>query len=136
MSKINKNKIYLFIILVIILGILIFAFQNNSKNNSSNLYQQEKKSIEQVEKNGIKNITLEVTSPANNSKTSSSELILKGKTVPNAEVLVNDEETRADTSGNFSVNVAMEEGENIIIVFVNDQNGDYVEKEIKVIYTP
>lgn len=79
-------------------------------------------------------ISLTVSSPANNTTTSSESITVKGKTVAGAEVFVNDAETRADASGNFSVTITLDEGENYILVVVNDALGNYSEKELTVIY--
>lgn len=79
-------------------------------------------------------ISLTVSSPANNTTTSSESITVKGKTVAGAEVFVNDVETRADASGNFSVTITLDEGENYILVVANDALGNYSEKELTVIY--
>lgn len=79
-------------------------------------------------------ISLTVSSPANNTTTSSESITVKGKTVAGAEVFVNDVETRADASGNFSVTITLDEGENYILVVVNDALGNYSEKELTIIY--
>ncbi|MFZ5535784.1 MAG: Ig-like domain-containing protein [Patescibacteria group bacterium] len=79
-------------------------------------------------------ITLVVTSPQDNSTVTTGSLVVRGKTVPGAEVFVNDAETRADTGGNFSVTISLDEGENYILVVANDPQGNYSEKEITVIY--
>ncbi|MBI5019028.1 hypothetical protein HZB58_02035 [Candidatus Gottesmanbacteria bacterium] len=79
-------------------------------------------------------ISLTVSSPTNNTTTSSESISVKGKTVAGAEVFVNDVETRADASGNFSVTITLDEGENYILIVVNDALGNYSEKELTVIY--
>lgn len=77
-------------------------------------------------------ITLEITSPEDGAILTSSGVTVKGKTVPNAEVFVDDKETKADANGNFSVVLTIEEGENTIVVTANDSDGSYAEKEVKV----
>lgn len=81
-------------------------------------------------------ITLTVTSPSNNATVTSASLTVRGKTVSNAEVFVNDEETRADSSGNFSVTLTLDEGENFILVAANDSLGNFAERELTVTYSP
>lgn len=81
-------------------------------------------------------IALTVSSPGNNTTVSSPALTVRGKTVAGAEVFVNDAEGVADASGNFSVTVNLDEGENYILVVVNDAAGNYSEKELTIIYTP
>ncbi len=79
-------------------------------------------------------ITLTITSPANGVTVSSASITIKGKTKANAEVFVNDEETRADASGNFSVKLTLDEGDNPIVISANDADGNFAEKEIMVNY--
>jgi hypothetical protein len=79
-------------------------------------------------------ITLTVNSPSDNTTVTSDRLVVRGKTVAGAEVFVNDAETKADQSGNFSVTITLDEGENYILVVANDALGNYSEKEITVIY--
>ena len=54
--------------------------------------------------------------------------------MPLADVGVNDAETKADATGNFSVTINLEEGENPILVVVSDANGNYSEREITITY--
>lgn len=77
-------------------------------------------------------LTLSVSSPLNRSTVSTETLQVIGKTSPNAEVYVNDQEGSADSTGNFFVNVILHEGENVLTVVVNDQSGNYAEKELTV----
>lgn len=81
-------------------------------------------------------IALAISSPANNITVTSSSLVVRGKTAPKAEVFVNDAETKADASGNFSVTLTLDEGENYILVVANDANGNFSEKELTITYTP
>lgn len=84
----------------------------------------------------VTGITLSISSPANNSTVASSSVIVRGKTVANADVFVNDAETKSDGSGSFSVTLTLDEGENYILVVANDANGNYSEKDLTVTYTP
>lgn len=78
----------------------------------------------------VSQITLEVTEPANNSIVSNSSVMVKGKTSPGADVFINEKELKADSSGNFSTSLNLDEGENYILVSANDSNGNFSEKEI------
>lgn len=80
----------------------------------------------------VAQITLTVTDPGNGAVVSSSPITIKGKTVANAQVFVNDAETKADSSGYFSVSLPIEEGENEIIVVANNDNGEYAEQSVMV----
>lgn len=84
----------------------------------------------------VAGISLSVSVPANNTTVSVESISVRGKTVPGAEVFVNDGTTVADASGNFSVTISLDEGENYILVVVNDALGNYSEKELTVTYAP
>ena len=81
-------------------------------------------------------ITLSISSPANGATVTKSSLTVRGRTAANAEVFVNELETRADAGGNFSASLTLEEGENYIIVMANDAMGNVAEAELTVTYTP
>ena len=77
-------------------------------------------------------LTLEVNLPVNNSTVNTVSTLVKGKTSPNVEVFINEKEIKADSNGEFSTTVVLEEGENYIIVSANDEQGNYAEKEVMV----
>ena len=81
-------------------------------------------------------ITLTITSPANGATVTSSSVKVQGKTLPNAEVFVNEKETKADKNGNFSVTMTLDEGENYMIVVANDELGNVAETELAITYSP
>lgn len=80
----------------------------------------------------VAQITLTVTDPKNQAVVSFSPIVVKGKTIANAQVFVNDAETKADSSGYFSVTLPIDEGENEIIVVANNDNGEYAEQSVTV----
>lgn len=84
----------------------------------------------------ISSLLLRVDSPADQSTVSNAKLTVKGKTVAGAEVFVNEKETVADSQGNFSLTLQLEEGENSIFITVTDEAGNLAEKEIIVTYAP
>lgn len=81
-----------------------------------------------------KTIPLVVTSPVDGSTVTSASLSVRGTTAPFAEVFINDVEIRADASGDFTVQITLDEGENIIVVIANDADGNLVEKELTITY--
>lgn len=83
----------------------------------------------------VSEITLSVTTPLSGTSVATSKVTMKGKTAPKAEVFANEAEGVADSSGNFSLTVALDEGENSIIVTAVDENGNVAEKEILVTYS-
>ncbi len=83
---------------------------------------------------GENSISLTVTSPANGSKVNTPQVAVRGRTVPGAEVFVNETQVVADKNGNFSVTVTLDEGENIIVVTASDADGNATDQEITVTY--
>lgn len=75
---------------------------------------------------------LAVVSPKDGDILAASSVLVEGKTTPRAEIFVNDTEGLADSAGNFSVKIGLEEGENNITIMANDEVGNYAEKEIAV----
>ena len=79
-------------------------------------------------------LSLQIISPSDGSVVTSSYITLRGKTVAQADVFVNDTETVADANGDFSVGLTLDEGENPIIVVANDANGNVGEVEVTITY--
>lgn len=79
-------------------------------------------------------ITLDVTSPIDGSTVSSPNITVSGKTLPGADVFVNNTELTADANGNFSIQVTLDEGNNQITVSANDNSGFSSEKDLTVTY--
>lgn len=83
----------------------------------------------------VSQILLTISSPVNGSTVTSGSITVKGITTPKAEVFINDKSVIADSLGSFSVSIILDEGENSIVIAVNDSNGNYSEKELTVTYT-
>ncbi len=79
-------------------------------------------------------ISLSIISPTDGSTVTAAVQTIKGKTLPLAEVYVNEHEARADSAGNFSVPVTLEDGENYFVVFANDADGNSAEQEVTITY--
>jgi hypothetical protein len=71
---------------------------------------------------------LEISQPSDGAHVSTSTVIVTGRTIPDAVVslLVNEEIEIADVdqNGNFSVNIYLEEGPNLVEVIASDQYGN------------
>ena len=85
-----------------------------------------------VGKTTVNKIFLEITSPQDGTTIDDSSVLVRGKTLPRAEVFINEVETKANSQGNFSARITLDEGENLIYVLVNDAEGNFLEKEITV----
>lgn len=81
-------------------------------------------------------ISLIVSSPTKNQVVTAATLTVSGKTVPNADVSVNDKDLKANAQGNFSALVTLDEGENEIVVTASDDAGNFSEWQTTVTYTP
>ena len=79
-------------------------------------------------------IALTVSQPTDGQTTTSSFITVKGKTVSNADVSVNDMDLKADTQGNFSATLTLDEGDNDIVVVAVDNKGLSAEKDLTVTY--
>jgi hypothetical protein len=130
------KKIIFFILIIVLVGGIIFFTKNKSlvKNQLSNgnIFQSTENNqvnlpTEQPVASGI---NLEILEPKANSIVNNQTIKIIGKTTPLAEVYINDKETKADSLGNFSLNYNLDEGENVLTIIANDENGNYAEKEI------
>ena len=82
----------------------------------------------------IAQITLTVSSPANNSTVRTAKVTVKGKTLAKAEVFANEAEGVADAAGNFSLPVNLDDGDNEIIITAVDSDGNVAETVVTVTY--
>ncbi len=114
------------------------TIEKNQEELSNQVNQSNIESINQQLSAEVKqgDIFLEILSPENNSVVNNSIIKIDGKTVASAEVFVNEQETKADSSGNFSLNYSLDEGENELVVVVNDNQGNYLEKTLIITYQP
>ncbi|MEK7061608.1 MAG: Ig-like domain-containing protein [Patescibacteria group bacterium] len=133
-----KKGIFLFVSFLVFAALAFFTISSrktlfkNSDNKAAtttNEARQEETS-EVIEKEN--EISLEITSPEDGSVVSDPSVLVKGTTVANADVFVNDAETKADKDGNFKVNIDLEEGGNEIFVTANDVDGNYAEGSVKI----
>ena len=143
-----KKTIILIGIVLILLGTLAYlvflikgqkisylnrAFETKKISQPNQLNQTSVEQSNILKDNSIlQGITLEIVEPKAEAIYNSSPIKVAGKTSANAEVYINDIETKANASGNFSVNYNLDEGENLLTIVANDQAGNYAEKEMTV----
>jgi cytoskeletal protein RodZ len=144
--KKGSSLVVVFFILLAVFGFLVFLIKKQNINNSKlrNIFQNNQRVNQSTNQTNInqstiptaepvsQGLTLEVIEPKENTTYSSSSIRVSGKTSAYAEVYVNDAQTKADGTGNFSVNYNLDEGENLLTIVANDQAGNYVEKEMTV----
>ena len=144
--KKGNSLVVVFFILLAVFGFLIFLIKKQNINNSKlgNIFQNNQRVNQSTNQTNInqsaiptvepvsQGLILEVIEPKENTTYSSPSIKVSGKTSAYAEVYVNDTQTKADGTGNFSVNYNLDEGENLLTIVANDQAGNYVEKEMTV----
>lgn len=129
--KSSSKGLLIVLAVVVFLGLAYFAVFSK-KSSVGNLNKSEVSTP--FPSGEVKNnqISLEITSPKDGDTVTKSPISVMGTTVKNAEVFVNDAETKADENGNFKVSVDLEEGENEIFITANDISGNSAESSIKV----
>lgn len=82
--------------------------------------------------------SLSIASPSDGQSFSKDQNVagVKGTTDPDVKVTVNDFWAIADSNGNFSYNLPLQNGENRVKIVAVDVAGNKAEKEIKVTYSP
>lgn len=140
-SNIKILLLILLGVLLITLGLLVIYRKNSGQiigdekgiSIENLLPKNEKKEAEQASQAQVgQKMFLEVSFPINGATFTSPTISVKGTTLPYAEIFINDVEAKADSSGNFSVNLTLEEGENLIYILANDSSGNFIEKELTV----
>ena len=127
------KKTYFLLILLIIFGLTVLYGRQMKKPTPTESDQTiPTQSVTEAPTNISEGLTLEITLPVNNSTVNTVSTLVKGKTSPNAEVFINEKVLKADSNGEFSTSVTLEEGENYILVSANDEQGNYAEKEVMV----
>ncbi|MBI3366050.1 hypothetical protein HY041_00275 [Candidatus Roizmanbacteria bacterium] len=136
-----KNSLMIFIIVAFLIVGGIFLYTKKQNNQPSE--QRQRNIISETPSGntsptGISKVketlSLTVFSPVDNSTVTNSTVMVKGKTIANADVSVNDDDLKADNQGNFSISVNLEDGDNLITVVVSDDAGNSAEKELTIIY--
>lgn len=142
------GKVYLFIGAVVMVLVastaLLFVTKKDktATNKTTTQNRQEQQAQKQAQTTGTTgsinsktgDIELNISEPQDKSVSQVSIINVKGTTAPNAEVYVNDKQTKADAKGAFTVSIALEEGDNYVLVAAADQDGGYSEKELTVSY--
>ena len=152
MKNVTVAAILVSVVFIIAVGLLVFKVNKNKVENGTSFTQPENSVIQNneptkavtnqnnniipTEKTFKSAISLTVSSPVNGFISTNPTVLVKGITLPNADVAVNDSDMKADAKGTFSVSIKLDEGDNIIAIIANDDQGNVAEKELTVIYTP
>lgn len=149
------NKIQSLIVGIMVVAVIGWAFFSNIRKKtpetiSPNLYNKVdpynkpdtatainvSPSVEADLGNTNKSFFLTIMEPQNNITVTSPTIFIKGKTMPDAEVFVNDKQLLADKQGNFTVPLELGAGDNEIMIFANDSEGNMADKTLNITYTP
>ena len=135
-------KKILFIFLLAVIAVLGYYFYQRRAFTKQKVIQEIKTNIlkressEETKEKESGAVTasffLEIDNPKNKVVVDQPTIVVSGKTVPEAEVFINDKETRADNQGDFSLSINLEEGENTLVIVASDKEGNYQEKELTV----
>lgn len=110
----------------------LVATQTPAQPGVTNTPQPELNPIEAAKILPLNQITLTIDSPVSGASVTMSSVVVKGRTTAGADVGINDVDVKADSKGNFSAKVNLDEGENIITVVANDSLGNVTEKDLTV----
>lgn len=139
MKKVLTYSLIVIFVLICLGGVYLFITKGYSNKKISldsikNAINPTPVASQKDESGNVKSTTipLTVTYPEDGMNLGTTNVVVTGKTLPNAEVFVNDQETKADSLGNFSVSIGLDEGENQIVVNANDKNGNVAEEDINI----
>ncbi len=125
-----------FFVLVLVIALFSYFQKNNPniKNIIDSKKGRNKDSITKIIKPTIvsEKISLLVYEPKNNTTVNNPIINIRGKTIANAYIFINEQELKADVNGNFASATTLEEGENYILIVASDDLGNSVEKDILV----
>lgn len=136
-----KNvTVILFIVLLTAAGLGLVAYTKNQKKAETAMTamtsatQPSEVSQTPTPTPNVQQISLSVSAPASGTTVTSPTVVIKGKTLPKADVFVNDTQVTADAQGNFSATITLDEGENTIVIAANDADGNSSEQELMITY--
>lgn len=129
----NKEKILiagiLFFILVLATIAGAYLLVSSSKGTVTNSVKVDTSESTEAEKAAsgsasFPSFLLQVEAPADGVTVSSASVEVRGRTVPGAEVFVNESQVFPNASGEFKTKVSLTEGENVILVVAGNEEGD------------
>ncbi len=128
-GQINISVIFgvLLLIMIVVVGILGVYSNLTQTRTSSTKASERRVGYQQVSFDAF---PLAVLEPVEGGIVSSRALVVRGNTKPNADVLINDKEAKADAAGNFSLLVILGEDDDSVQVSATDETGAVVEKEV------
>jgi hypothetical protein len=135
-----RKELLLAIFIGMTMGLIItFGIYQSRENSRENKNHQTDDLVKQQVDDSLKESSqLSITTPEENLLTDQENLIVSGSTSPDSFVIifVNSQEniTSSDETGNFSLEVTLDEGANLIEIYSIDEDGNSISKEKSVIY--
>jgi len=134
-----KKEIIFAILLGLTLGLIITYGVYRAKMTLQQPLQKEEKTLPSSTPQATNNSSLLLISPEDEIITDQEKINVAGTTTPDSFVIiiVNDQDqiTTADQTGNFSVEVELEKGSNVIRVHALKEDGTSIVEERTVIYS-
>ena len=135
-----KKEVLIAIIIGFTLGLIITIGVYTAQKSINQRDQLLSPQSESSDNNDLDNShSLNITSPANYHISKSSPITITGITSPNAMIaataIESESLTTSDFQGNFSIEVDVEAGENIIQVTSYDQSGNFTQQDLSIIYS-
>jgi len=135
-----RKELLLAIFIGMTMGLIItFGIYQSRENSRENKNHQTDDLVKQQVDDSLKESSqLSITTPEENLLTDQENLIVSGSTSPDSFVIifVNSQEniTNSDETGNFSLEITLDEGANFIEIYSVDEDGNSISKEKSVIY--
>jgi len=137
----GKKLVVLFLTLLILLGVVLgrqILFLSKAKINVNQKVGKSSPSNGEAASNSVNSKTtaesptktpsspffLEIISPVDDLTVTVARVKVQGKTVPGADVFVNENQVETDKNGNFSIDISLQEGENPILISAGNETGE------------
>lgn len=127
------------VIVVALVVVILLAVLSLLRKQAQQVYNSNQSTIPSSQPSsgspeGSGNITLNVSYPSDGLVVNTSTITVSGTTAPQAEVSVNEVDTKADSNGKFSATINLDEGDNVVTIVANDALGNFIEKDLNLTF--
>lgn len=126
------NTLLIALVLVAVIGVGGYLLLSNRKVGEITNSKQNTSLRGEITNETPDEVYLNIGSPTNGETLKTANVTVRGETTIGGDVFVNDKETKADEDGVFSVDLTLDEGQNDIVVTVNDDQGNTTEQTLSV----
>ncbi len=81
-------------------------------------------------------LSLNISAPADGSVVDTNTAVIRGQTLPEAVVTINDDSVDVSSDGSFSMQVTLDEGPNLFEIVAFDENGNEASADLVLSYVP